>query len=100
MVIKATVSRGATKGVICAERKKTLAVCSGYDGKYYLPYKSEAEVASKCLEEPKCKGFTWDTKRAKGKLKSGISSVYNNNRRWKCFKKLESVSNHSRFSLY
>ena len=72
--------------------EKTLAVCSGYDGSYYLPYKSEAEVASKCLEEPKCKGFTWDTELGKGKLKSTVNSVYDSNRRWQCFKKQE-VSN-------
>ena len=82
---------GNQGGDLCRE-EKMLAVCSGYDGSYYLPYKSEAEVARKCLEEPKCKGFTWDTTLGKGKLKSTVNSVYDSNRRWQCFKKQE-VSN-------
>mmetsp|Transcript_12245 Transcript_12245/g.21484 ORF Transcript_12245/g.21484 Transcript_12245/m.21484 type:complete len:187 (-) Transcript_12245:79-639(-) len=50
---------------------------------------SYAEVASKCLEEPKCKGFTWDPTLNKGKLKSRIDSVDGSNSRWSCFKKKE-----------
>jgi len=79
---------GNQGGDLCREEKK-LAVCSGYDEKYYLPYNSQAEVASKCLEETKCKGYTWDTSRARGKLKSIITSVDNSNTRWQCFKKQE-----------
>lgn len=61
-------------GDLC-EEDSTLPVCSGSDSSYYLPDKSQSQVALKCNSELRCKGYTWNTGNSKGKLKSKISSV-------------------------